>query len=63
MPHFCNCGNTGCENYVCQVCGRIKCSTEQPSVWRPDITGHKSAGNVCPMCLKKYEERTGTNNG
>jgi hypothetical protein len=25
------------------------------STWRPDITGHQSAGNVCPPCLRAFE--------
>lgn len=52
MPHFSKCC-PGADEYVCQICGQIKCSGCQPSVWRPDLTGHKSAGNVCPDCLKQ----------
>ncbi len=43
------------EDYLCQACGRICLETNEPSVWRPDITGHKSAGNVCPTCLQEFE--------
>ena len=57
MPHFSKC--CGADDYICQVCGRIKCSKCNTPEWRPDITGHKSAGNVCLECLEKYEEREG----
>lgn len=59
MPHFSSCC-PGADEYICQVCGGIRCSGCQPSSWRPDITGHKSAGNICPKCLKKFME---ANNG
>lgn len=49
------CRKCGADTYICQVCGKILCGMESPSEWRPDITGHKSAGNVCPSCLKKHE--------
>ena len=52
MPHFSNCCK-GADEYICQKCRKIKCSGCQPSTWRPDITGHKSAGNVCPDCMKQ----------
>jgi hypothetical protein len=52
MPHFSNC--CGKDEYVCQKCGKILCSECHPSEWRPDITGHQSAGNVCPECLKNF---------
>ena len=45
----------GVDTYICQKCAKIFCSKCNPSVWRPDITGHKSAGNVCPGCLKTHE--------
>ncbi len=53
MPHFSSCC-PGADTYICQKCGKIFCSKCQPSQWRPDITGHKSAGNVCPKCLEEY---------
>lgn len=53
MPYFSKCCS-GAADYICQVCGRIKCSSCQPSDWRPEITGHKSAGNVCPTCVKLF---------
>ena len=53
MPHFCS--KCGADTYLCQVCHRAMCSREYPSIWRPDITGHSSAGNVCPSCVKKAE--------
>jgi len=49
MPNFCECG---ADTYICQKCGRILCSKDYPSTWRPDITEHESAGNVCPSCLR-----------
>jgi len=57
MPHFSSCCK-GADEYICQVCGRIMCSGCKPSSWRPDITGHKSAGNVCPKCLTKHQDST-----
>lgn len=53
MPHFSSCC-PGADTYICQKCAKIFCSKCQPSQWRPDITGHKSAGNVCPKCLEEY---------
>ena len=53
MPHFCECG---ADTYICQKCARILCSRDYPSTWRPDITGHKSAGNVCPTCLEEFKK-------
>jgi len=52
MPHFSKC--CGADEYICQVCWNIFCDKCRPSEWRPDVTGHKSAGNVCPSCLKKF---------
>jgi hypothetical protein len=52
MPTFSKNGN---DEYICQKCARIFDSVEQPSQWRPDITGHTSAGNVCPSCVQKHE--------
>ena len=52
MPHFSAC--CGADEYICQVCWNIFCSECKTSEWRPDITGYKSAGNVCPKCLKKF---------
>lgn len=49
MPHFSSCCK-GFDTYICQICGKILCSRCKPSSWRPDITGHKSAGNVCASC-------------
>lgn len=48
MPHF---DTNGADTYICQKCARIFNSVKYPPTWRPDITGHKSAGNVCPACL------------
>ncbi len=55
MPHFSSCC-PGVDEYICQVCGKIKCSGCQPPEWRSDITGHKSAGNVCKPCLETFEK-------
>lgn len=49
MPHF---DENGEGTWICQVCGIIY-PDSIPSEWRPDITGHESAGNVCPTCLGK----------
>jgi hypothetical protein len=37
------------DGWICQICATIKPDTERPE-WRPEITGHKSAGNVCALC-------------
>lgn len=52
MPHFSESGN---DTYLCQVCGRERDGVQYPSQWRPDLTGHKSAGNICPPCLAEKE--------
>ena len=57
MPTFSKCC-PGADEYLCQVCGRVKCSGCQPSTWRTDITGNKSAGNVCPDCLKAHKPKS-----
>ncbi len=61
MPYFSSCCS-GADEYICQKCGKIKCGKCQPSTWRTDITGHLSAGNVCPTCLKMYEPHKVMNN-
>ena len=54
MPHF---SESGHDLVLCQVCGRdVDSGTEEVS-WRPDITGHKSAGNVCPSCVSKHDHK------
>ena len=52
MPHFCE--TCGGDTYICQKCAKVFCNKEHPSTWRPDITGHSGAGNVCPACLGFY---------
>ena len=52
MPHFSADGN---DTYLCQVCAHEFDGVKFPSKWRPDITKSKSAGNVCPSCVAKYE--------
>ena len=37
--------------YICQICGMDLDSVKFPPVWRTDLTGRTSAGNVCPSCL------------
>lgn len=57
MPDFCN--KPGCDGdkAICQVCGRDLCSVcETKFSWRPDLTGHKGAGNICASCLAKKEK-------
>ncbi len=49
MPHFCKCGS---DEYICQICGRIRCSREQPSIWGK-IPLKDYEGNICPDCQKK----------
>jgi hypothetical protein len=61
MPHFSSCCR-GADEYICQKCGKIFCSNCHPPEWRPDITGHKSAGNVCPSCLEKHDTCPGKYN-
>lgn len=56
MPSFC----CPADMYICQVCGRILCDGCRPAVWRPDITGLKGAGNVCPSCLSAHQEKNRT---
>lgn len=53
MPHFCEC--CGADEYLCQRCGRVRCSLHKPSQWRVDITDCDSAGNVCPECVKEWD--------
>jgi hypothetical protein len=43
------------DGWICQICATIKPDTERPE-WRPEITGHKSAGNVCEE-LRHYVTR------
>jgi len=50
MPHFSECCR-GADTYICQCCKQIKCSSCQPSQWRPDITGSNSVANVCLDCV------------
>jgi len=54
MPTFSKCC-PGADEYICQVCARIKCGRCQPPQWRPDLTGRKSAGNICPTCREEKE--------
>ena len=49
MPHFCSI--CGADEYICQKCGRVFCSGENPGQWRPDITENTHAGMVCGACI------------
>jgi len=46
------------DDYLCQVCLRVKNSELEPSTWRTDITGRPGAGNVCLTCLTAWEDPT-----
>lgn len=54
MPHFDSEGN---DTYLCQLCGNVRSVTTRDTLpqWRPDLTGHEGAGNVCPTCIKQRE--------
>jgi hypothetical protein len=49
MPHW---DNDGDETVICQKCAKIVKGSQV--TWRPDITGHKGAGNVCDTCLARH---------
>lgn len=53
MPHFDENGN---DTVICQLCASIVSKAE----WRSDLTGNKSAGNVCLPCIKKCDEEAAT---
>lgn len=58
MPHFTSCSeHDGYDEWVCQSCGKVLCSGCVPSEWRPDITGSKSFGNICPTCILSYNNK------
>ena len=48
MPHFCP--RCHADEYVCQVCGKVRCSRECPSKWMKPVPGKQFEGNVCPDC-------------
>jgi hypothetical protein len=50
MPHF---DEQGRDTVICQKCGKVVTEAS----WRPDITGSKSAGNVCATCESAYDVR------
>lgn len=54
MPYFCECG---ADEYLCQVCGLVRCSAHKPAEWRPDITVTTTAANVCPDCVKAHDAK------
>ena len=45
MPNFSGCCES--DEYLCQICGRPKCSNCYPPVW---VEGR---GNACPDCQQK----------
>lgn len=55
LPHFCSCG---ADEYICQFCGGIFCSAEQPSVWVEEgsdlAVQMKKHGNMCPKCQQEH---------
>lgn len=55
MAHFCMKHN--CDNYLCQICLRIKCEMcdGQHSTWMK-IPGQQFSGNVCPDCKKQMDK-------
>jgi hypothetical protein len=60
VPHF---DEDGGDQWLCQAPnhkGNRVQSSKVKSEWRPDITGHKGAGNSCPPCVKEHDERIGT---
>lgn len=48
MPHF---SESGHDEVICQVCGRVVDTGRETVEWRPDLTGSESAGNVCAKCI------------
>jgi hypothetical protein len=56
MGYFCE--KCGADEYVCQVCGRICCSKEEPSTWEKITIGKNRFinGNMCPDCKKRNTE-------
>lgn len=59
MCSFSSC--CGRDEYVCQapnhVGNRVLCSGCKPPEWRMDITKSEHAGNVCPDCLRKHNQK------
>src|SRR5690348_6341442 len=55
MPHF---NEQGHDTYLCQICGNVFDAQTEPAVWRADLTGRASAGNVCRGCVTEHSERT-----
>lgn len=52
MPHF---DKEGRDTWICQICGSTYSSYVKPE-WNPKLTGHTSAGNVCPSCRHSHDE-------
>lgn len=52
MPHF---DEYGGDEWICQICGRVHDSTVK-SVWNSKATGNVTAGNVCPRCMRAFDE-------
>lgn len=57
MPHF---DEDGGDMWMCQAPNhrgnRVQRSKVE-SEWRPDITGHQSAGNCCPPCVAAHDNQ------
>jgi hypothetical protein len=57
MPHF---DAKGGDQWMCQgpnhKGNRIQ-DSDVESQWRPDITGHESAGNCCPTCVTEHDSK------
>jgi hypothetical protein len=54
MPYFCTCG---ADEYVCQECGKVRCSKEQP-LKRMTVKRMGREGNVCPDCVEAANDYT-----
>lgn len=57
MANFCKCG---ADEYVCQVCGKVRCSGNcsegMPSEWMK-IPGKGFSGNVCLECILNIDNQ------
>lgn len=56
MAHFCKCG---ADEYICQECGAIKCSKDEPSKWVTIPRMQGKEGNMCPECFDECESNFG----
>jgi hypothetical protein len=51
--HF---SESGHDEVICQLCSRMVDTGKEKIEWRPDLTGHESAGNVCEKCLDRENQ-------